>query len=110
MREHGVLKRILLVYGEALRRMDANEDLPPEPLADSARIIREFVENYHERLEENFLFPRFSASIFRSFRWTTRLSSCALVRLIRSLPRAHPLGFVYVARLPPAPFPPRLSS
>ncbi len=29
MREHGVLKRILLVYGEALRRMDANEDLPP---------------------------------------------------------------------------------
>ena len=59
MREHGVLKRILLVYGEALRRMDANEDLPPKPLADSAKIIREFVEDYHEKLEENFLFPRF---------------------------------------------------
>lgn len=59
MREHGVLKRILLVYGEALRRMEANEDLPPELLADSAKIIREFVEDYHEKLEENFLFPRF---------------------------------------------------
>ena len=59
MREHGVLKRILLVYGEALRRMDANEDLSPEPLAGSAKIIREFVEDYHEKLEENFLFPRF---------------------------------------------------
>jgi hemerythrin-like domain-containing protein len=59
MREHGVLKRILLVYGEALRRMDANEDLQPEPLADSAKIIRDFVEDYHEKLEENFLFPRF---------------------------------------------------
>ncbi len=59
MREHGVLKRILLIYGEALRRMDANEDLPPEPLAESAKIIREFVEDYHEKLEENFLFPRF---------------------------------------------------
>jgi hemerythrin-like domain-containing protein len=59
MREHGVLKRILLVYGEALRRMDANEDLPPEPLAGSAKIIRDFVEDYHEKLEENFLFPRF---------------------------------------------------
>jgi hemerythrin-like domain-containing protein len=59
MREHGVLKRILLVYGEALRRMDASEELPPEPLADSAKIIREFVEDYHEKLEENFLFPRF---------------------------------------------------
>jgi hemerythrin-like domain-containing protein len=59
MREHGVLKRILLIYGDALRRMEAKEDLPPEPLADSAKIIREFVEDYHEKLEENFLFPRF---------------------------------------------------
>jgi hemerythrin-like domain-containing protein len=59
MREHGVLKRILLVYGEALRRIAASEDLPPEPLAESANIIREFVEDYHEKLEENFLFPRF---------------------------------------------------
>ena len=59
MREHGVLKRILLVYGEALRRMDAKEDLPPEPILESAKIIRSFVEDYHEKLEENFLFPRF---------------------------------------------------
>src|SRR5438876_3976172 len=59
MREHGVLKRILLIYGEALRRMDAKEDLPPEPILESAKIIRDFVEDYHEKLEENFLFPRF---------------------------------------------------
>ena len=59
MREHGVLKRILLVYGEALRHIDANEDLPPEPLAESAKIIRSFIEDYHEKLEEDFLFPRF---------------------------------------------------
>ena len=25
MREHGVLKRVLLVYGEAIRRIDANK-------------------------------------------------------------------------------------
>jgi hemerythrin-like domain-containing protein len=59
MREHGVLKRILLVYGEALRRMEAKEDLPPEPIQEAAKIIRDFVEDYHEKLEENFLFPRF---------------------------------------------------
>jgi hemerythrin-like domain-containing protein len=59
MREHGVLKRVLLVYGEAIRRIEANQDLPPEPLVDSAKIIREFVEDYHEKLEEDFLFPRF---------------------------------------------------
>jgi hemerythrin-like domain-containing protein len=59
MREHGVLKRILLIYGEAIRRIEGDEDLPPEPLADSAKIIRQFVEDYHEKLEEDFLFPRF---------------------------------------------------
>ena len=62
MREHGVLKRVLLIYGEAIRRMDANEDLPPESVADSAKIIRSFIEDYHEKLEENFLFPRFKKS------------------------------------------------
>src|SRR5438067_3083637 len=47
MREHGVLKRILLVYGEALRRMDAKEDLPPEPILESAKIIRSFRSEEH---------------------------------------------------------------
>ncbi len=59
MREHGVLKRILLIYDEAIRRLDANEDLPPKPIADAAGIIRSFIEDYHEKLEEDFLFPRF---------------------------------------------------
>jgi hemerythrin-like domain-containing protein len=59
MREHGVLKRVLLIYGEGLRRIEANEELPPQALADSAQIIRRFIEDYHERLEENYLFPRF---------------------------------------------------
>ena len=59
MREHGVLKRVLLVYGEAIRRIDARADLPPEPIADAARIIHDFIEEYHEKLEEDQLFPRF---------------------------------------------------
>ena len=59
MREHGVLKRVLLIYGEGLRRIEANEELPPQALADAGRIIRNFIEDYHEKLEENFLFPRF---------------------------------------------------
>jgi len=59
MREHGVLKRILLVYAEVIRRLDAAEDLPPESLKDSAGIIRNFIEDYHEKLEEDFIFPRF---------------------------------------------------
>jgi hemerythrin-like domain-containing protein len=59
MREHGVLKRVLLVYRESLRRLDAGQDLPPEAVADAGKIIRSFIEDYHEKLEEDFLFPRF---------------------------------------------------
>ena len=33
--------------------------MPPEVLAESAGIIRAFIEDYHEKLEEDFLFPRF---------------------------------------------------
>src|SRR3954452_9958991 len=49
MREHGVLKRVLLIYGEGLRRIEGNQDLPPQALADSAKIIRGFIEDYHEK-------------------------------------------------------------
>jgi hemerythrin-like domain-containing protein len=59
MREHGILKRVLLVYDEAIRRIDARQDLPPEAVREGATIIRTFIEDYHERLEEDFLFPRF---------------------------------------------------
>jgi hemerythrin-like domain-containing protein len=59
MREHGVLKRIMLVYDEILRRMQAKQDFPPQALADAAGMVRSFVEDYHEKLEEDYLFPRF---------------------------------------------------
>jgi hemerythrin-like domain-containing protein len=62
MREHGVLKRILLIYREVIRRHEADQDVPPEAIADAAAIIREFIEDYHEKLEEEYLFPRFRAA------------------------------------------------
>jgi hemerythrin-like domain-containing protein len=59
MREHGVLRRVLLIYEEAIRRIESKKDLAPGIVADSAGIIRKFVEDYHERLEEDEVFPRF---------------------------------------------------
>ena len=59
MREHGVLNRILLIYDEHIRRLDAKQDFDPAVLKDAAGIIRKFVEDYHEKLEEDYLFPRF---------------------------------------------------
>lgn len=59
MREHGVLKRILLIYRESIRRLESRQELPPEVLVSSSNLIRRFIEDYHERLEEEHLFPRF---------------------------------------------------
>lgn len=59
MQEHGVLKRVLLVYEEAIRRLQSGQDLPIDAVADGAKVIRTFVEDYHEKQEEDFLFPRF---------------------------------------------------
>jgi hemerythrin-like domain-containing protein len=59
MREHGILNRILLIYDEVGRRIDARAPFPADALANGAGIVRRFVEDYHEKLEEDFLFPRF---------------------------------------------------
>jgi hemerythrin-like domain-containing protein len=59
MREHGVLNRVLLVYEECLRRLRAKEEVPPDVFHKTATLVRKFVEDYHEKLEENFIFPAF---------------------------------------------------
>lgn len=59
MREHGVLNRILLIYDDHLRMLAAKQTFDGSILVDAADIIRHFVEEYHEKLEEDFLFPRF---------------------------------------------------
>jgi hemerythrin-like domain-containing protein len=57
MREHGVLNRILLIFEEGLRRKES--DLSPDVFHKPALLVRKFVEDYHEKLEENFIFPEF---------------------------------------------------
>jgi hemerythrin-like domain-containing protein len=59
MREHGVLRRIILIYREAMHRIQSKQELDPALITKSANLIRHFIEDYHEKLEENFLFPRF---------------------------------------------------
>ena len=59
MREHGVLSRILLIYEEACARLESGKELPPDIISRAANLVRRMVENYHEKLEEQYLFPRF---------------------------------------------------
>jgi hemerythrin-like domain-containing protein len=79
MREHGALNRILLIYEEGARRLDSGAPLPIEALASAADIVRRFIERYHEKLEEDHLFPRFE-------------KANKLVDLVATLRRQHQAG------------------
>ena len=86
MREHGVLKRVLLMYAEMSDRMQKGKEFPAATLSSSANIIKTFVEDYHEKLEENYLFPRFE-------------KAGKLVDLVHVLRLQHERGRVLTGRI-----------
>jgi hemerythrin-like domain-containing protein len=59
MQEHGLLNRVLLIYDFCRLKMLNKELYPFEAIAKASQIIRTFVEDYHEKQEEDYLFPRF---------------------------------------------------
>jgi len=86
MREHGVLNRALLVYEELLRRTAAKEEVTPAMFQRTAELIRRFIEDYHEKLEENFIFP-----IFEKHQQHTKL--------VKVLRRQHDAGRALTERI-----------
>lgn len=79
MREHGVLNRILLIYDEAIRRIQGKQQFESGVITKSAGLIKSFIEDYHEKLEENYLFPRFE-------------EAGKLVDLVKTLRAQHTAG------------------
>jgi hemerythrin-like domain-containing protein len=59
MREHGVLRRALLVYAETTPKLRGNPaSVVPDALPKTAKLFRAFGEDYHEKkLEETYIFP-----------------------------------------------------
>lgn len=58
MREHGVLERVLVVWAEADAPLRTGGDIELSALRSSVELVQRFVEGYHERLEEDLVFPR----------------------------------------------------
>jgi hemerythrin-like domain-containing protein len=86
MREHGVLNRVLLVYEEVGRRLRDKKDVDPGVLASAAGIIRKFIEDYHEKDEEDYLFTRFE-------------KAGKLTELVKTLRNQHQAGRKVTARI-----------
>jgi hemerythrin-like domain-containing protein len=61
-------------------------DFPLEELSNAANVIKTFIEDYHEKQEEDYLFPRFEKA----------KSMTALVKVLR---KQHDAGRVITSRL-----------
>jgi hemerythrin-like domain-containing protein len=57
MREHGVLKRLLLVYREATTQLQAGHGVPADALHQAADVMHTFIHGFHEGMEEGYVFP-----------------------------------------------------
>jgi len=86
MREHGVLNRILLIYDHHLHMLTTKQTFDGSVLVRAADIVRHFVEEYHEKLEEDFLFPRFR-------------KAGKLVNLVDTLLAQHKAGRTLTAKI-----------
>jgi hemerythrin-like domain-containing protein len=58
MTEHGVLKRVLLAYRAISDRLADGRTPPAGAVTDAAGIIADYIESFHEGLEEAYVFPR----------------------------------------------------
>ncbi len=68
MREHGVLRRELLVYTNAAIRLRKNPaDVAPDALQNTAKLFRAFGEDYHEKKDESQTNLVFLQGYFREF-------------------------------------------
>jgi hemerythrin-like domain-containing protein len=59
MRDSGLLLRILAIYEAGGRRLGGGEDIEPVIFTQAAETMRDFVHGYHEKQEEEQIFPRF---------------------------------------------------
>lgn len=79
MREHGVLRRLFLIFDDLEARLRQGLTFPPAVLLGAAGLIRRFIENYHEKLEEEHVFPHFE-------------KAGKMVDLVKTLRRQHEAG------------------
>jgi hemerythrin-like domain-containing protein len=86
MQEHGLLNRVLLIYDTCRMNLADKKGFDKKALLDSAGIIRTFVEDYHEKQEENYLFPRFE-------------KANQLTGLVRTLREQHNAGRIITDRI-----------
>jgi hemerythrin-like domain-containing protein len=57
MREHGILRRAIIVFRECGARLADRQFVDANALHRAAQLVRDFGQNYHEKMEEENVFP-----------------------------------------------------
>src|SRR5439155_25816223 len=98
MKQHGGLNRCLLIYDEGMRRLRAGQEIAPEVFQHTATLIRHFVEEYHEKNEERYIFPQFKRAGKLTDLVTTLLQQHKAGRVVTAeiLRLSAPAAFRYV--------------
>ncbi|MGA2403380.1 MAG: hemerythrin domain-containing protein [Syntrophobacteraceae bacterium] len=60
--QHGVLYRAIAVLEEIRCGMDARMDLPPEIIGGTVAMVRLFITDHHQQMEEKHIYPVFDAA------------------------------------------------
>jgi hemerythrin-like domain-containing protein len=60
MREHGVLRRIMLVYDDLGRRLTQGVEFPFHAMTEANNLVRRYMQDHHEINEQFQVFNRFS--------------------------------------------------
>lgn len=85
MLEHGVLSRLLLVCERIVSNMGSKETaVSPEVTGEAAEVIASYVQEYHEKLEEKYVFPPMRER---------------MPELVQVLTRQHAAGRVHINRI-----------
>ncbi|MEO9137584.1 MAG: hemerythrin domain-containing protein [Jatrophihabitans sp.] len=87
MTEHGVLKRILLAYDAVIERLGTSQRIDTGVVTDAAQIVNDYIEGFHEGLEEAYVFPQVAAA------------DDSLAPLVRTLLVQHDRGRHLTARV-----------
>ena len=85
MREHGVLSRMLLICDRIVSKLGSNGTaVSPEVTGETVEVIASYVQEYHEKLEEKFVFPPMRER---------------MPELVQVLTRQHAAGRVHINRI-----------
>ncbi len=79
MREHGILRRLMLIYDNLGQRLQGGEEFPLPVLVAANQIIRRFMQDYHETNEQ-----------FHVFKWFG--NAAQMVELVAILYQQHLAG------------------